>query len=214
MKMSKKILKTTKKADLRIKVDKVSEDLKKEMKVWYHPKLQNGAQQDNNSKKSKHLRNDHQIHSVGETTEFAKLFNHQIDLEGENCECEICKNIINQAKCENLSNCILHAQSLINKLDPKWKPDTGKEKEESDWRKMIKLRNSQNNTNTNDTNFAIIEKQFIARNKKDIFRILGSKTRQQTNPKKNTVKENNNNTTEHEMAYTDRSCINNGQEDA
>jgi hypothetical protein len=121
-KMARKILETAKKTNLRIEVDKVSEDLKHQMPIWYHPALKPGEKRDNNSRKSKHLRRKHCITTVGDAVELAILAEHDARRTGNSCPCKQCSQIETDADCISPNDCIQHAKKLINKIDENWRP--------------------------------------------------------------------------------------------
>jgi hypothetical protein len=123
--MAKKILETAKKSNLRIKVDLVDKQLKKQMPIWYHPALKQGEKHENNSRLSKHLCRKHKITTVGDAVELARLKDHNARKRDGTCPCNTCSNLEIHAGCNLLENCIRHANKLIERISPKWKPKLG-----------------------------------------------------------------------------------------
>lgn len=81
-KMAKKILETAKKVNLRVEVDQVDKQLKKNMPIWYHPALKKGTKRENNSPLSKHLRRKHNIITVGDAVALERLADHDDRRDG------------------------------------------------------------------------------------------------------------------------------------
>jgi ribonuclease HI/exonuclease III len=205
-KMAKKILETAKKTDLRIEVDQVSEKLKKEMPIWYHPALKQGDKLENNSPLSKHLRRKHNIYTVGEAATLASLANHDDRKDGGNCHCNTCSDLEVNAGCKSLEDCIRHAKKLIGKISDTWRPKLGLTITLPPKKHTLCVPAS---TGCPPKEAAIIIKRARANSINDIFRILRkndrNKARQQ--PEDNLPRIPRRNI---EIAYTDGSCDNNG----
>jgi ribonuclease HI/exonuclease III len=209
--MSKKILETAKKANLRIEVDLVDEQLKKQMPIWYHPALKKGEKNENNSRLSKHLRKKHEIITVGDAVDLARLKDHDDRKRVGTCPCDTCSDLETHAGCNSLEDCIRHANRLIEKISPKWKPKLGLSISVPPKEPVLHIPNGM--TGTLPKKATIIRKRAKTSSINDIFRILKGKER---NYNENFHEEDSPRIPHSriEIAYTDGSCENNGLSNA
>jgi ribonuclease HI len=62
---------------------------------------------------------------VGDAVELARLKDHDARKRDRTCPCNTCSDLEIHAGCNSLENCIHHANKLIERISPKWKPKLG-----------------------------------------------------------------------------------------
>jgi len=185
-----------------------TQELKEEMPIWFHIGAYEALKELTNKTEAKCLRHKHQVKYVSHlrriTTEPLNG-NHRPQ---RNCRCTTCREIKQNTQCKNPHKCRLMAQTILDKLTPKWSIQTHPPNDNLDLTPRRKNRNKQ----AEKTGEPILFDPNITTNSiKDSFRIFTTNRENDQIPSHRVAQQAQ---AEEIVVYTDGSCINNGQEDA
>jgi ribonuclease HI len=184
---AKELLKATKKLNIQIHASRVDEKVKKQMPIWFHPKIKQNTRQDTRSKMSTHLRDTHATLTVGDALQITLNSLNPDHQPNNDCHCKDCKGERLITGCETPHSCATHALSLINKLDSIWRPRL---------------------PNEIDPDLSFLKESYTVHHLNDIFRILPLKTTQPPQTQIPTAPIHY--TGQRLSIYTDGSCDGNG----
>jgi len=121
----KKMVNVGKKYNLSFGALRIPEDVKKELPAWYHLGAENNPAGFNRSRAPKCLKDNHQVRTVSDLLKATSRLRHanpnNIHQDLRQCQCTSCGEDRN-AGCQDPNKCCRAAQSLIDRLKPKWKP--------------------------------------------------------------------------------------------
>ncbi|KAJ4469749.1 hypothetical protein C8J55DRAFT_386713, partial [Lentinula edodes] len=117
----KMLLVTAKNHNVRLDGLAFSRNIIRQMPIWFHiesPKIRRL----NRSQESKCLLHKHNVRTVGDTENIARMTRTARHTRKQDCHCTSCVGIQTQTGCKNPYRCISKARELLNTLPQKWNP--------------------------------------------------------------------------------------------
>lgn len=178
-----------------------SREILRQMPIWYHREADKKIRSLNHAATSDCLRDKHGVLLVGEAEKIARCENTAGHLPTDECECVTCNEMEEESGCQTPHSCILKAKQLLNTLPVKWVP---RKEQPEDYEKEVAEGEDDEGWITFNPNVTV--HGTLA----DIFRIFteGNICNNVPDLRPDDVP------IDEEIAATDGSCFNNGQDNA
>ncbi|KAF8168780.1 hypothetical protein K438DRAFT_1599270, partial [Mycena galopus ATCC 62051] len=99
-----------------------STSILRDMPLWHHPGEDPRKRQENNGKKAKCLRGNHNALKIGDGLDLAQRLNNPLHDPRASCMCDECDDDRTIGTCTNPHACVTAAASRLGQILPKWIP--------------------------------------------------------------------------------------------